>query len=102
LVYNRRMPKRDPAYKNSRNTGKILLILMMLVLVVLGVRFSYVAITKDVRGHKLDKAAQLIYRSQNEIHAKRGEIFDAVGNPLAESSRTDKLAAVLESRKDSS
>lgn len=102
MVKKRRMPKRDQPDKNSRNTGKILLILMMLVLVVLGVRFSYVAITKDVRGHKLDKAAQLIYRSQNEIQAKRGEIFDAVGNPLAESSTTYTLAAVLDSSQKSS
>ncbi|ATF40853.1 penicillin-binding protein [Weissella paramesenteroides] len=96
MVKKQRMPKRDQSDKNSRNTGRILLILMMLVLVVLGVRFSYVAITKDVRGHRLDKAAQLIYRSQNEIPAKRGEIFDAVGNPLAESSTTYTLVAVLD------
>ncbi len=101
MVKKQRMPKRNQADKNSRNTGKLLLILMIGVLVVLGIRFSSISITKEVKGHKLDQAAQLIYQSQNDIPAKRGEIFDAVGNPLAESSTTYTLAAVLDKNQKS-
>jgi len=93
-----RTPKRNQSDKNSRNSGRILLGAMLLILVVLGVRFSYVAITKQVKGHKLDQAAQQIYRSQNEIQAKRGEIFDAVGNVLAENTTTYTVAAVLDTQ----
>ncbi|MFS1785824.1 hypothetical protein ACLSJW_03880 [Weissella cibaria] len=88
MVKKQRMPKRNQSDKYSRNSGRILLGSMILVLVVLGVRFSYVAVAKEVKGHKLDKAAQLIYQSQNEVQAKRGEIFDSVGNVLAENSST--------------
>lgn len=101
MVKKQRMPKRNQADKNSRNTGKLLLILMIGVLVVLGIRFSSISITKEVKGHKLGQAAQLIYQSQNDIPAKRGEIFDSVGNPLAESSTTYTLAAVLDKNQKS-
>ncbi|WP_190319155.1 penicillin-binding protein [Weissella cibaria] len=96
MVKKQRMPKRNQSDKYSRNSGRILLGSMILVLVVLGVRFSYVAVAKEVKGHKLDKAAQLIYQSQNEVQAKRGEIFDSVGNVLAENSSTYTAAAVLD------
>ena len=96
MVKKQRMPKRNQSDKNSRITGLVLVSTMLLILVVLGVRFSYVAITKDVKGHKLNEAAQLIYRSQNTVQPKRGEIFDSVGNPLAENATTYTLVAIID------
>ena len=96
MVKKQRMPKRNQSDKNSRITGLVLVSTMLLILVVLGVRFSNVAITKDVKGHKLNEAAQLIYRSQNTVQPKRGEIFDSVGNPLAENATTYTLVAIID------
>ena len=96
MVKKQRMPKRNQSDKNSRITGLVLVSTMLLILVVLGVRFSYVAITKDVKGHKLNEAAQQVYRSQNAVQPKRGEIFDSVGNVLADNATTYTLAAVID------
>lgn len=86
------------ADRNSRQTGKFLLLTMLGTLLVLGVRFSYVAITKDVNGHHLDQATQQLYQSQNVDLAKRGTIYDAVGNPLAENATAYTVVAVLDKR----
>ncbi|KRN31757.1 penicillin-binding protein [Weissella halotolerans] len=86
------------ADQNSRQTGKFLLFAMLGTLLVLGVRFSYVAITKDVNGHHLDQATQQLYQSQNVDLAKRGTIYDAVGNPLAENATAYTVVAVLDKR----
>lgn len=84
--------------RNSRNAGRILVLAMLLVLIVLGARFSYVSITKDVRGHKLDKATQQLYQNQNIDRARRGTIYDADGNVIAENSTAYTVIGVIDER----
>lgn len=84
--------------RNSRNAGRFLVLTMVLVLVVLGARFSYIAITKQVGDHKLDKATQQIYQNQNIDRARRGTIFDVDGNVIAENSTAYTVIAVIDKR----
>lgn len=84
--------------RNSRNAGRILVLTMLLVLIVLGVRFSYVAITKQVGDHKLDKVTQQIYQNQNIDRARRGTIFDVDGNVIAENSTAYTLLGIIDKR----
>ncbi|SUP61229.1 Uncharacterised protein [Weissella viridescens] len=53
----------------------------MLVLLVLGYRYAHIAVTKDVKGHRLDKATQQIYQSQSIDEAKRGQILTLMAIP---------------------
>ena len=82
--------------KNSRIAGLVLLASTMLVLLVLGYRYAHIAVTKDVKGHRLDKATQQIYQSQSIDEAKRGQIFDVNGNPMAENTTSYTVVAVLD------
>jgi penicillin-binding protein 2B len=81
--------------RNSFFAGIILLVAMILVLGLLGFSYSRVAVTKVRDGQSLQKNAQLLYQQSNTVQAKRGNIFDAVGNPLAENTTTYTLAIVI-------
>lgn len=82
--------------RNSRLAGLVLILSMLMVLIILGARFSKIAVTKEVKGHQLDKATQHIYRSQSIDEAKRGQIFDANGTPLAENTTAYTVVAILD------
>jgi len=97
MADKKRTPK-NPLDRQSRNAGRILVLTALLVLIVLGARFSYVAITKEVRGHQLDKAAQQIYQNQNIDRARRGTIYDKDGNVIAENSTAYTVIAVIDNK----
>ncbi|MBM7617794.1 penicillin-binding protein 2B [Weissella uvarum] len=84
--------------RNSRLAGFILICSMLIVLVVLGFRYANIAVTKEVKGHHLDKATQQIYQSQSVDEAKRGQIFDVNGNPLAENTTSYTVVAILDKK----
>lgn len=92
--------KRKPIWhkldRNSRLAGLVLILSMLMVLIILGARFSKIAVTKEVKGHQLDKATQQIYQSQSIDEAKRGQIFDANGTPLAENTTAYTVVAILD------
>ena len=97
MADKKRTPK-NQLDRNSRNAGRILVLAMLLVLIVLGGRFSYIAITKEVRGHQLGKAAQQIYQNQNIDRARRGTIYDVDGNVIAENSTAYTVLAIIDER----
>lgn len=97
MADKKRTPK-NQLDRNSRNAGRILVLAMLLVLIVLGGRFSYVAITQQVRGHDLGKVTQKIYQNQNIDRARRGTIFDVDGNVIAENSTAYTVIGVIDER----
>lgn len=59
------------------------------------VRFGYIAIFRDVKNHNLKLAAQRMYTNTQIITAKRGAIYDANGNAIAQDTNRYTLVAVL-------
>ena len=60
------------------------------------VRFAYIAVFKDVQNHNLKTAAQQRYTQSQFVRARRGRIYDAQGNVLAEDGSTYTVYAVLD------
>ena len=81
--------------QNSRQVGKIFLIAVLVIFVVLGSRFLYVASFKNVKGHNLTTATRKIYMQTQTVSAKRGNIYDENGVLLAENTNTYTIYAVL-------
>jgi penicillin-binding protein 2B len=81
--------------KNSYRAGFMLLAMVTLIIGFLGFQFSTLAITKQKDGQSLAKNAQKQYETANIVQAKRGTIFDAVGNPLAENTTLYTVAIVV-------
>lgn len=83
-------------HNDHRQFGKWLCVLVLMVFLLFIVRFAYIAIFKDVKNHNLEKAAQERYTESKIIDAKRGTIYDAEGNKLAENTNTYTVYAVLD------
>lgn len=66
------------------------------------VRFAYIAINKDVQHVNLRSQAEQIYTQQRIIQARRGDIYDSEGNPLATDTSKYTLYAVLDRTQKSS
>ena len=80
---------------NHRAFGFGLFVITVLLFSLFIVRFGYIAIFKDINNHNLKTAAQRMYTSTQIITAKRGTIYDADGNALAEDTSRYTLVAVL-------
>ena len=80
-------PKRtvkEESHRNHRAFGLGLFLITLLIFSLFIVRFGYIAIFKDVKNHNLKAAAQRMYTNTQIITAKRGTIFDANGNAIAQ------------------
>ncbi|MDR3241377.1 MAG: penicillin-binding protein [Lactobacillaceae bacterium] len=86
--------------KGNSKRSKYAILIMLLVLTgvvfYIGYRFFAVAITKNVDNVNLEQRAQTLYRSQSKVLAKRGQIYDAVGNVLAENASVYTIQVVLQ------
>lgn len=89
-------PKLKKRQRNRSHIGQFLLLLCMGVFLCIGLRFSYIAIFKNVQGVNLSQLARNLYTQSSVIPAKRGTIYDANGQPLAEDTSTYTLYAVLD------
>jgi penicillin-binding protein 2B len=74
---------------------------MVLVVVYIGYRFFSIAFTHEVDNQNLQAKSQELYQSQNVVMAKRGQIYDAIGNVLAENASTYTVVAVLDDNQKS-
>lgn len=91
----KRMSSSDSTRRNRQHFGNALLIATMAVFLLLGIRFIYIAVAKQVQHVSLSKQTQALYTEQQTVHAKRGTIFDADGNPIAMDTNTYTVYAVL-------
>lgn len=86
---------------NSRISGILFLVTMIIIFCALGTRFLYIAAFKEVRNHDLSTAARKIYMQTQVINAKRGNIYDTNGMLLAENTSTYSIYAVLDRKQKS-
>lgn len=84
---------KDP--KNRRNFGIALFLLVFIVFLTFIGRFFYIGITHKAHGKDLTKLAQAMYAEKTEIKAKRGTIYDAQNQPIAEDTTTYSVYVVL-------
>ncbi|GEO68589.1 penicillin-binding protein 2B [Levilactobacillus acidifarinae] len=61
-------------------------------------RFSYISIGKKVQNVNLSAAAQKLYTANETLKAKRGTIYDANDQPIAEDTSVYSLYVVLDKR----
>ncbi|MFC6316320.1 penicillin-binding protein [Lapidilactobacillus achengensis] len=91
--------KQHSSRRTQRNRGVIGLVLAALSIIVLllfVIRFAYIAGSGHVGQVDLTKKTQKKYRFDQVIKARRGTIYDANGNAVAEDSNVYTLYAVLD------
>lgn len=81
--------------KNRQIYGVALFTLTAVIFILFIVRFFYIATTKDVQNRNLQTMASRMYTQKQVIEAKRGTIYDAQGNALAEDTKTYTVYAIL-------
>ncbi|MEJ6400801.1 penicillin-binding transpeptidase domain-containing protein [Nicoliella lavandulae] len=87
--------------KNRKKYGVSLLWLSLFVFGVMIIRFSYVGIFKNVRDINLTSQAQNLYTQTSVLKSKRGTIYDANNQPIAEDTSTYSMYAVLDKNQKS-
>lgn len=82
----------------KRSHGAIIIMLCILtgVIFYIGSRFFSVAATHSVDNVNLEQRAQNLYKTQDQETVKRGQIYDSIGNVLAENSSVYTAIIVLQ------
>lgn len=94
---------KNRGHRENRGTfGKWLFLITVGLFTLFIVRFAYIAINKDVQHVNLRSQAEQIYTQQRIIQARRGDIYDSEGNPLANDTSRYTLYAVLDRTQKSS
>lgn len=94
---------KNRGHRENRGTfGKWLFLITVGLFTLFIVRFAYIAINKDVQHVNLRSQAEQIYTQQRIIQARRGDIYDSEGNPLATDTSKYTLYAVLDRTQKSS
>lgn len=83
---------------NRRTFGIIFYVLIGLMFLLFIARFSQIALLKRVNHVDLKSRAGKLYTQQQVINAKRGTIYDANGDALAQNTSTYTVYAVLDHR----
>lgn len=83
---------------NGRLFGMIFYFLMALMFIWFAVRFAQIGLIKHVNHVNLRSRAAKISSQKQVIHAKRGVIYDANGNALAQDTNRYTVYAVLDHR----
>ena len=81
--------------QRQRNFGMWFTLLVIVIFLVFGSRFFYIAFSKNVSGHNLTEEARKLYLSTNEIKAKRGSIYDNAGQAIVEDTKRYSIYIVL-------
>ncbi|CAI2617962.1 Penicillin-binding protein 2B [Apilactobacillus kunkeei] len=87
--------KQKKRRENRSRYGQFLLLLCLGVFLCMVLRFTYVSVFKNVGGYNLSEMAKSLYTQSNVISAKRGTIYDANGQPLAEDTNVYTMYAIL-------
>lgn len=82
--------------KNQKIVGVCLFFLFIGMFVLLSSRLLVIAVGKNVKNVNLNDQAQKLYTQTQTLKARRGTIYDADGNPIAEDTSTYSLYAVLD------
>ncbi|MEE5988028.1 PASTA domain-containing protein [Ligilactobacillus equi] len=77
------------------SVGIVLLLCVLVVFLIFICRFFYIATTHKVNRHNLTTETRQLYTSKENLQAKRGTIYDANGNPIAQATTTYSLYVVL-------
>ncbi len=83
---------------NRKVAGEILFFLFLIVFALIALRFAYVSIFKNAHNVDLVKQTHQLYTQTNVIKPRRGTIYDANGQPIAEDSSTYSVYLVLNHR----
>ena len=75
----------------------VVLLVAAIIFILFTVRFSYIAIFRDVQNHNLKSQAAKLYTSSQVIQAKRGTVYDADGNPIATDTSKYTVYAIIDS-----
>lgn len=86
------------ARRNRKIVGQFLFFLFIGVFLIIVGRFAYISIGKKVQNVNLSAAAQRLYTANETLKAKRGSIYDANGQPIAEDTSVYSLYVVLDKR----
>ncbi|BDZ31167.1 penicillin-binding transpeptidase domain-containing protein [Lactiplantibacillus sp. WILCCON 0030] len=86
--------KRSPK-QNRRIFGQWLFFGAIAIFGVLSIRFSYIAIGKHVAGVNLAAATKKLYTVDQTVTAKRGTIYSANGEAIAEDTSTYTIYAIM-------
>ncbi|EHM00757.1 hypothetical protein HMPREF9103_00396 [Lentilactobacillus parafarraginis F0439] len=84
------------ARQNRKLVGISLLLIFFVVFFVLSLRLMVIAVGKNVKHVNLNERAEKLYNQTRTLKAKRGTIYDAHGNPIAEDTSTYSIYAVLD------
>ena len=83
--------------RNRKTFGMWFFLVAAIIFILFTVRFSYIAIFKDVQNHNLKSQAAELYTSSQVIQAQRGTVYDADGNPIATDTSTYTVYAIIDS-----
>ena len=83
--------------RNRKTFGMWFFLVAAIIFILFIVRFSYIAIFKDVQNHNLKSQAAKLYTSSQVIQAKRGTVYDADGNPIATDTSKYTVYAIIDS-----
>ncbi|TFZ18913.1 penicillin-binding protein [Limosilactobacillus fermentum] len=83
--------------RNRKTFGMWFFLVAAIIFILFTVRFSYIAIFKDVQNHNLKSQAAKLYTSSQVIQAKRGTVYDADGNPIATDTSKYTVYAIIDS-----
>ncbi|WP_268913771.1 penicillin-binding protein [Lentilactobacillus sp. SPB1-3] len=83
------------AKQNRKKVGMTLFFCFILVFFTLGSRMLVIAVSKNVKNVNLSKRSEQLYTQTRTLKAKRGTIYDANGQPIAEDTSTYSMYAVL-------
>ena len=83
--------------RNRKTFGMWFFLVEAIIFILFTVRFSYIAIFKDVQNHNLKSQAAKLYTSSQVIQAKRGTVYDADGNPIATDTSKYTVYAIIDS-----
>ncbi|KRN02864.1 cell division protein FtsI [Levilactobacillus senmaizukei DSM 21775 = NBRC 103853] len=84
--------------RNRKHVGQFLFFLFLGVFILIVGRFSYISIGKKVQNVNLSAAAQQLYTANETLKAKRGTIYDANGQAIAEDTSVYSVYVVLDKR----
>lgn len=84
------------ARKSRKIVGISLFLAFFLLFAFLGTRLLVIAVGKNVKNVNLNDRAEKLYTQTQTLKARRGSIYDANGNPIAEDTSTYSLYAVLD------
>lgn len=85
----------DDNTKNSKKLGKVIFFIVLSVFVLIILRFFYIGIFHQADGVDLKKKVEQLYAKRTEIKAKRGTIYDANKQVIAEDTTTYSVYVVL-------